>query len=72
MAEDVKAWYKSKTIQSAIAQALVNLYEYVVVPLSASFGLNLPAVPGMAMMILNGILGTTIVYGRATATQTLK
>lgn len=70
MADETKAWWKSKTILAAIADFLVNLY-HVLVPVLLQFGVNLPEIPPFVIVLLNSLLGGTIIYGRWTANTTI-
>jgi hypothetical protein len=60
--DEKKPWYKSKTILSAVVAILLSGYA------TAAQHFGLPAVPEWAFALLAG-LG---VYGRATATTTIK
>lgn len=59
---ETKAWYKSKTILSAIVAALIGIYNAV-----GSIQ-NLPAIPDWVFTILAAIG----IYGRATAETKIK
>lgn len=66
--EDKKKWWESKTVWQGVAMALINIYE-AVSQVGPSIGFSLPAIPGLAITILNAILGGGIVYTRTTATK---
>lgn len=62
-----KTWWKSKTVWAAIASFILNVY-HVALPVALQFGVMLPDVPPMLVMMLNIFFGGLIVYGRSTAT----
>lgn len=66
-AMETKKWYQSKTVLAGIALFLNASYAAAANYLAPNFGWHLPAIPPFINDLINGMLGTTVIYGRVTA-----
>ena len=64
----VKAWWQSKSVWASITGVVVAIYNTTIPLVQSQFGVTLPPIP---VWIL-GIAGVMGVYGRVTATTTIK
>lgn len=70
MAEESKAWYKSKTIWSDIVTGLVGIYT-VLVPILTAHGIKLPPIDSGLLATILSILAGLGIYGRTAASTSI-